>query len=184
MTYSIGESNVLLKGNNMKIISLCIVLMLPLVGCSDTTMEQAQLEQIVKEMASESAGEKGKVEFLFNDTKMVLLSDIKHNRMRIITAVTDYERLGKSELDAILHSNFHSALDARYAVSNKQLYSAFIHPLSSLTEQQVKSAVVQVHNLARSFGSQYSSGVLRFSGDDKNPPSIKRSEDGVSEESI
>ena len=103
----------------MKIISLCIVLMLPLVGCSNTTMEQSELEKIVKEMASESAGEKGKVESLFNDTEMVLLSDIEHNRMRIITAVVDYERLGKSELDTILQSNFHSALDARYAVSNK-----------------------------------------------------------------
>ena len=183
MTYSTNEPNVLLKGNNMKIISLCIVLMLPLVGCSNTTMEQSELEKIVKEMASESAGEKGKVESLFNDTEMVLLSDIEHNRMRIITAVVDYERLGKSELDTILQSNFHSALDARYAVSNKQIYSAFIHPLSSLTEQPIRSAVLQMHNLVRTFGHQYSSGVMSFGGDKKSP-SVKHSEGDVSEESI
>jgi hypothetical protein len=187
MTYSVDitdKPNVLLKGNNMKIMSFCIVLMLSLISCSNTTMKQAQLEHIVKGMASESTGEKGAVEFLFNDTKMVLLSDIKHDRMRIITVVADYEHLDKSELDAILQSNFHLALDARYAVSHKQLYSAFIHPLSSLTEEQVKSAVVQVHNLARSFGNQYSSGVLSFGGGDKKPQAIQRSEDVADKESI
>ncbi|MEE8126039.1 MAG: hypothetical protein V3T42_09525, partial [Nitrospirales bacterium] len=57
--------------------------------------------------------------------------------------------------------------DARYAVSQGILYSAFIHPLSTLDEGMLKSAMDQVANLALSFGSEYTSGSLVFGGQNK-----------------
>ncbi len=33
-------------------------------------------------------------------------------------------------------ANFHTALDARYAISDGVIYAAFIHPLSSLARRK------------------------------------------------
>jgi len=35
-----------------------------------------------------------------------------------------------------MQANFDSALDARYAIAKGKLWSAFIHPLSELNEEQ------------------------------------------------
>jgi len=125
-------------------------------------MNQASLEKIIKGMALSSIGENGVVEFSYNNVKMYLISDIKHDRMRIISPVAEHKKLTREQLDAALESNFHKSLDARYAVSDGVLYSAFIHPLSELSETQIKSAVQQVANLAASFGKEYTSGFLTY----------------------
>ena len=93
---------------------------------------------------------------------MALISDVKHDRMRIIASITEYSELTAEQKDAIMTSNFHRALDARYAVSNGVLYSAFIHPLSPLTQKQIEDVLKQVSTLALTFGSSYSAGGLSF----------------------
>ena len=128
-------------------------------------MQQNIMEQIVKGMAQDSSGENGVVEFNFRNVKMYLVSDVKHNRMRIIAPIADYTKLERQHIDAVLQSNFHKALDARYAVSEGVLYSAYIHSMKELTKAQIESAVSQVANLALSFGGTYSSGELTYGGD-------------------
>jgi len=127
-------------------------------------MSQSSLENIIKEMAIESKGEKGVVEFNFNNIRIYLISDVKNNRMRLVAPVEKYNNLTAEHQYAVLKSNFHLSLDARYAVSNDILYSVYVHPLAELSNEQVKSAVNQVANLALSFGSQYTSGVLSYGG--------------------
>ena len=106
--------------------------------------------------------EKGYLFFTYLGRKMVLLCDEAHDRMRIISSITSYSNLAPKIKDSLMHSNFHLALDARYAVSDDVLYAAFIHPLSSLVEKDFESALNQVYNLAVSFGKTYSSGQLEF----------------------
>ncbi|NJL83304.1 MAG: hypothetical protein HC890_10765, partial [Chloroflexaceae bacterium] len=53
-------------------------------------------------------------------------------------------------------------LDARYAVSNGVVFAAFVHPLSTLDERDFLSALRQVSQLVRNFGTSYSSGALSF----------------------
>jgi len=106
--------------------------------------------------------EKGYILFKYLGVKMALLSDEVHDRMRIISPITKYSNLAPNIKDSLMHSNFHLALDARYAVSEDTLYSCFIHPLSSLTQEDLDSALEQVSNLASSFGKTYSSGQLDF----------------------
>lgn len=127
-------------------------------------MNQNQMEKIVKEMAETSQGEQGVVEFKYNKLSLYLISDTVHDRMRIISPVIDYDQLSSEQLHDILESNYHKSLDARYALSDGVLYSTYIHPLSVLTEEQIESAVIQVANLAASFGKDYSSGVLTYGG--------------------
>jgi len=106
--------------------------------------------------------EKGYVLFKYLGVKMALISDEEHDRMRIISPITVYSNLAPSIKDSLMHSNFHLALDARYAVSEDTLYAAFIHPLSTLNQEDLQSALKQVSNLASSFGKTYSSGQLDF----------------------
>ena len=100
--------------------------------------------------------------FTYLGVKMVLLSDTGHDRMRIISAITKYSNLAPNIKNSLMNSNFHLALDARYAVSEDVLYACFIHPLSSLRKTDLDSALKQVANLASSFGKTYSSGQLEF----------------------
>jgi hypothetical protein len=127
-------------------------------------MSQTSMERIVKSVVLDAKGEKGFVEFTVSEVQMYLISDVTHDRMRIIAPVAEYKKLTNKQLLAIMESNFHKALDARYAVSEGVLYSVFIHSLSDLNEGQIKSAVEQVANLALSFGTQYTSGVLDYGG--------------------
>ena len=88
--------------------------------------------------------------------------------MRLIATIAPVADLTAEHIARILEANFHTALDARYATSNGYLYAAFIHPLSPLTEGELGSAVAQVSNLARTFGTTYSSGELVYGG--SKPP--------------
>lgn len=125
-------------------------------------MTQAQLESIVREFTDNAKGEKGVVEFVYNNVSMALVSNEEFDRMRIVAPIVRYAELSSEEIDIAMASNFHRALDARYASSNGILYSVYIHPLSSLNEVQLRSAIFQVSNLALSFGQDYTSGVLDF----------------------
>ena len=145
-----------------RLLLLTSLLLLANVAFANHGMSQASLERIIKAMADSSRGEQGVVEFDFNNVRMYVISDVKHNRMRIVAPVAEYAKLTRAQLDAILVSNYHMALDARYAVSEGVLYSAYIHPLAELNEGQIRSAVRQVSNLALSFGTDYSSGELTF----------------------
>jgi len=53
-------------------------------------------------------------------------------------------------------------LDSKYAIGEGLVWSAFIHPLGELTEDQFLSAVSQVYSGVQTFGTYYSSGVLNF----------------------
>lgn len=145
-----------------KVILLFIFVLHSSVVVGDEIMNQHMMEEIVKKSAQDAKGKNGLVEFIFKDVRMYLISDTDHDRMRIISPVIEYKNVTKKQLDAIMVSNFHTALDARYGVREGVLYSAYVHPLSTLSEEQIKSALTQVANLALSFGSDYSSGLLMY----------------------
>lgn len=148
-----------------KMLPLVFALLLPGMLHADHGMSQAELERVIKAMADSSRGERGVVEFDYQDVRMYVISDVQHDRMRIVAPVAEYQKLTREQIDAVLESNYHKALDARYAVSEGVLYSAYIHPLAELNERQIRSAVQQVANLALTFGADYSSGELSFGGD-------------------
>lgn len=134
---------------------------------SAATMTQEVMEKFVTEHVDVIKRNKGYIFFTYENVKMALISDVKHDRMRIISAITKYPSLNLETKNAVMESNFHLALDARYAVSQDVLYSAYIHPLSSLTKNELKSALSQVSTLAATFGTTYSSGKLVFKGNAK-----------------
>lgn len=127
-----------------------------------TRMSQARMEAIVKEIDPKAEGPPGAVEFRFEGLNLAVVSDVANDRMRVIAPIRPVSDLTGEQIARMFEANFHSALDARYATSGGVLYSAFLHPLGSLTEQDFRSAIRQVAALVRTFGSSYSSGELFY----------------------
>ncbi len=148
---------------NVLLISIFYVTSTVIAGAGEA-MDQKTMEALIISKAESHKGGGGFLEFDYGGVNMMVISDVAHDRMRIVTPVAKYEELTRAQIDKIMQANFHSALDARYAVSGGVLFSAYIHPLSPLTREMIESALVQVANLARSFGTEYSSGVMTFRG--------------------
>ncbi len=91
-----------------------------------------------------------------------VIADASHDRMRILVPVARAEEVSEAMLRRCMQANFSSALDARYALAQGVLWSAFVHPLGSLDEALFLSALGQTVTLARSYGTTFQSGELVF----------------------
>eukprot|EP01063_Lacrimia_lanifica_P002548 TRINITY_DN11341_c0_g1_i1.p1 TRINITY_DN11341_c0_g1~~TRINITY_DN11341_c0_g1_i1.p1 ORF type:complete len:253 (+),score=66.19 TRINITY_DN11341_c0_g1_i1:59-817(+) len=100
------------------------------------------------------------------------MTDERANRMRFIIPVMPVGGAPKEFLTRLLEANFHSALDARYAIAQGLVWSVFLHPLRSLGYEGARQHLSQVMRLARTTGTSYSSSDLVFVGmfDSASPP--------------
>lgn len=133
-----------------------------------TSMNNERLSGLIKRIDNNVKARPGYWQFSIEESEVIVITDESADRMRIISGVTKVDKLEPAILMRLLQANFDSALDARYAVANGVLWSAYIHPLSSLQDKQFLEAVGQVVNLTSTFGSSYSSGALIFNGGDSN----------------
>lgn len=125
-------------------------------------MNNAKLNAIFYTISEEIEGQGGNWQFIIDSTLFICLTDELHNRMRIISPIEKMENVSPEQMEKCMAANFHSALDARYAISEGVVWSAFIHPLKELTKEQVISAISQVYSCVKTFGTYYSSGTLSF----------------------
>jgi len=120
-----------------------------------TQMTQATMVEIVKELVGETEGSAGNLSFTYEGIAITMVSDVAADRMRLVAAVIGAEQLEQEQLIATLVSNYHLALDARYAIGGNVLYSTYIHPLSPLSKEQLLSGIRQVASLSKTtFGVQ------------------------------
>lgn len=127
-------------------------------------MTNGKLGEIIKATADTVVGQDGRWQFLVRDRMMLCITDSTHNRMRIISPVAEVSELEEKEILNALVANFHTALDVKYAISEDQMWSVYLHPLRELTEEQASDAIIQVYNAASTFGTIYSSTDLSFPG--------------------
>jgi len=130
-------------------------------------MDNNKLLEIISTLSDKVEGQPGNWRFTKNSTMFICLTDQFHNRMRIISPIHKLENITNEQITHCMQANFHTALDARYAISDGILWSAFIHPLKELTEGQVINAISQVYSCVKTFGTQYSSGTLIFPTDEE-----------------
>jgi len=128
----------------------------------DMTLEK--MDTIIREEGENVQGNKRIWKFTFEGVEVRVVTDPNHDRMRIMTPVVEASKVTDQQMTEVMKANFDSALDARYALSRGVLFSTFIHPLSTLDPQDFRSGIEQVANLAQTFGTSYSSGVLQFGG--------------------
>ena len=129
-------------------------------------MTNERLYQILKRIDSNVEGKTGFWKFKVDKTTVTLITDQKADRMRIIIPIVKAEALSPEILFRLMQANFDSTVDARYAIAREMLWSAFIHPLSTLSDDELIKGLGQTVNLVLSYGKNYSSGLLIFRGGD------------------
>ena len=140
-------------------------------------MTQAELHRLIQQYADDVKIDGSVVQFNYKGVDLVCVSDSTANRMRIISPITTLENIDTQQLVIAMAANFHSVLDARYAISDGLVYSAFIHPLGSLSQQDLESAIRQVAQAKLTFGTEYSSGELFFPGSESSNDAEKSESD-------
>ena len=108
------------------------------------------------------------VAFTLNERELFLVYDKNADRMRIILPVAQSVIASEDILIRMLQANYDAVLDVRYAMANDIIWAVFIHPLSSLTQEDFLSGVAQTVTAAETFGTSYTSGALVFGGGDSN----------------
>ncbi|NEQ44708.1 MAG: hypothetical protein F6K00_14565 [Leptolyngbya sp. SIOISBB] len=129
---------------------------------AQSAMTVERLGDILQDEAGDLQGSAGQWQLSVEGQTVIVLADTANNRMRIMTPIGAAETLSVDQVEAILVANFHSALDARYAVTNGTLVAVYVHPLASLQADDFRSALQQVTTLAATFGTTYTSGELGF----------------------
>lgn len=102
------------------------------------------------------------VNFRVQGIPLTLVFDENADRMRLVSPIVETKDVGDDVLVMAMEANFHSVLDARYAISNDIVWSAFMHPLADLSPALLDSAISQVAIAHASFGTEFTSGALFF----------------------
>lgn len=129
-------------------------------------MSNARIAALLEKLELEVQGGDGNWRFELGERLVMIITDESADRMRVVAPIIPASELSEPQLRRVMQANFDSALDARYAIAKGTLWSTFIHPLGSLSDQEFLLGVGQVVNLVNTFGSSFSSGLLLFGGGD------------------
>jgi len=131
-------------------------------------MSNDDIDQALQELAGPSAIQRADLPmgarwvFAVDDMPAWIQTQPESNRMRIVVEIGEPRGRVHAELVSFMEANFHSALDARYALHDGRLVAAFLHPLRELTRDQFRDALGQVVSCALTAGDENSGGSLVF----------------------
>ena len=129
---------------------------------SANKMTIEKLFEILKVESSKVQGQTGNWQVEYKGLPLIVIVDVKANRMRIISPIVEDKKLTSADLVKLMEANFSRALDAKYSIYNKILWSSYAHPLGELTEAQFRDALNQVYNLVKNYGTTYTSTGVVF----------------------
>lgn len=130
----------------------------------EAVMDLTRLGEILKEEVPQVRGRDGFWEMVIEGVTVKVIADQTHNRMRVIAPAARADQLEPAVLRRMLEANFTSALDVRYGIFKGVVWATFLHPLDSLTDRELLSALSQVVTLVNTTGTTYSSSGLSFGG--------------------
>lgn len=133
---------------------------------ADTAMTADRLAALILNVDEEAQLDGATWMFHIEDLEVGVVYDILADRMRIIIPIGSADDIPPEELLRLMQANFDSALDARYAIAQGQLWGTFIHPLSELSDDEFLTALGETANIVLSYGTSYSSGLFIFRGGD------------------
>ena len=144
----------------------------PALGRVPMTLDR--IDELVRRIDADAIRNGSSWQINYRDMPIYVIGDDNADRIRIMSPISNAAILTEAQLLRLMQANFESALDARYAIAQGAVWSAFIHPLSALDEREFFSGMGQTMSLVVTYGSTFSSGALSFSGgdyfgDDDNP---------------
>jgi hypothetical protein len=131
--------------------------------------DYAALDRFIREYTEQVDGGNGRWAFEIGGVTVMVLADQAADRMRLMTPVAEVVDFEDGEYQRLMEANYDRALDARYAISDGVLWSAFIHPMSSLSHEEFDDGLEQVVNLADNFGTSYASSDMQFAPGAQQP---------------
>lgn len=136
------------------------------------SMTLDRLDALIRQVDASARREGPGWQLTVEGTIVQVIADADHDRMRILVPIAPATEVSDAALRRCLEANFSTALDARYAVAQDVLWSAFLHPLASLDEDLFLSGLGQTVTLARTYGTTFRSGILSFGGSstEESPP--------------
>ncbi|MDX8347975.1 hypothetical protein SLH49_08250 [Cognatiyoonia sp. IB215446] len=129
-------------------------------------MTVPRMAEIVLALDPEARTSGNGFEFQIDDIPVLIIFDVGANRMRAMVPIRSAEGMTQEELQRVMQANFDSALDARYAVANGRLWGIYLHPFKELERDQLISGLAQTVNVAKTYGTLYSSGAGQFGAGD------------------
>lgn len=131
-------------------------------------LSAARLLEIVTAIDEEARLTGNGATLTIDETAITLVFDVNADRMRLFSQIRPSDGLSGAQLKRLMQANFDTALDARYAVAQGQLWSTFIHRMTTLTQEDFVSALAQTVTLVKTYGTTFSSGAMSFGGGDSN----------------
>jgi hypothetical protein len=131
-------------------------------------MTASEMELVFASQVAAIEGPPGAIRTKVDDFNVYLVSDPDADRMQIMMPISMAEGLDRRVLNVLLEANFQNTLDARYAISEGVVYGIYLHPISTLTPEMIRSALEQVVRLGRTYGTSFSAREpkLRFRQND------------------
>jgi len=157
-------------------------------------MTHSTLGRLLERLLVEMEGSDGFWHGQRDDVTVYVVSDLEHDRMRIMAPIGELRVNDAGFLAILLQANFDRALDAKYALRKKELWSVFMHPLSTVVPDDLGLYIDQVIRLVKNTGSPYASsdlifGVsederldLEYEADDEEPTEIDPHDEDESED--
>jgi hypothetical protein len=125
-------------------------------------MTHSTLGHLLERLLEEMEGSDGFWHGQRDDVTVYVVSDPEHDRMRIMSPIGELRVNDSGFLSILLQANFDRALDAKYALRKKELWSVFMHPLSTVVPDDLGNYIDQVVRLVKNTGSTYASSDLIF----------------------
>jgi len=141
---------------------LVIILFASSFSVKSQNMTNGDLEKIIYVVSDSIRGEEGNWQFMIKGRMLACITDSTNNRLRIMSPIVEQKTLSHVELLKLMEANFHTVLDARYAISDDLLWSVYVHPLKELQKDEILSAINQVYTAALTYGTTYNSSELTF----------------------
>lgn len=133
----------------------------------ERTMTVERMDALIEAIGDEILRPRdGQWQFTIESVPVFVIADAAANRMRILVGIARVSEMPEGIYLRLLQANFDTSLDARYAVARGLVWSAFLHPLKSLSDRDFLTGIGQTVNLARTFGKTFSSGGLAYNGGD------------------
>ena len=129
-------------------------------------MTLPRMAEIVLALAPEAEATGGGFLLTIDDVPVLIITDTAANRVRAMVPIRAAEGMTANEIQRVMQANFDSALDARYAIAQGRLWGVFLHPFKELERDQLISGLAQTVNVAKTYGTLYTSGAGQFGGGD------------------
>ena len=135
-------------------------------------MTQGTLGQLLERLLEDKEGSEGFWHGQRSGVTVYVVADEEHDRMRIMSPIGEMRQPDAGFLSILLQANFDRALDAKYALRHKEVWSVFMHPMSTLVPDDLGTFLDQVARLVQNTGTTYASSELVFGVDEETDGQI------------